>query len=643
MGLLTLLPRSIKGLKMISLVIFTVTLVVLTRETTLIQNKVRTVPSTSPGLRSSGKSVQAVRKRVFLCGYRLTQFVDAVFPDYEVIDEYDPAKGSIVSDILAIGMHSDCAFAKNFNGVVFYLNGESTTTDVADDSYYLGPVSSPRPNAMQLYYASFASLVIPSATQMFHERPKGSGENFLLYVSSRCLGHREAAFKLFSAIGEVTAAGKCHGDEYKVDFKRAHRFSPSWGLGAPLYGKYKFGLVMENVRRKGYITEKIVTAFAGGTIPIYFGTEEIMTVFNPKAFIYYNESDTQSVIDQVKYLMKNLTAYDEMLSEPVCTLDQFGRYFSLTGNGQLKRNIREFLQIGPIGTSSFMESESDYRTGMFSQMFQFLTTYIKDVDKYSNSSSARWRVNGYAPQEGSHFHAIHFERLYRPVRHIEDELMKLEISGSNYYRRIRARAQQIFRLAHHMSAAVESYKQILHVNTRSTTCLHVRRGDKAEGIRKLNNAEIIAAVRSMRPNNGSDSSLYLLTDDLSVKPILSDVVEGSVMSFPEEQCAMESGLTEAECFIVSVFLAIDVCKTFIGSSTSNLSRFIMLLGGEFYDLDGVVDHVSATQVGKWYFPHDHCIVADGILPSGEACGYISPRCEHCQRHDCSQLVHNCVN
>ena len=136
MGLLTLLPRSIKGLKMISLVIFTVTLVVLTRETTLIQNKVRTVLSTSPGLRSSGKSVQAVRKRVFLCGYRLTQFVDAVFPDYEVIDEYDPAKGSIVSDILAIGMHSDCAFAKNFNGVVFYLNGESTTTEVADDSYF---------------------------------------------------------------------------------------------------------------------------------------------------------------------------------------------------------------------------------------------------------------------------------------------------------------------------------------------------------------------------------------------------------------------------------------------------------------------------------------------------------------------------
>ena len=40
-------------------------------------------------------------------------------------------------------------------------------------------------------------------------------------------------------------------------------------------------------------------------------------------------------------------------------------------NGQLKRNIREFLQIGPIGTSSFMESESDYRTGMFFKCFNF--------------------------------------------------------------------------------------------------------------------------------------------------------------------------------------------------------------------------------------------------------------------------------
>jgi hypothetical protein len=40
---------------------------------------------------------------------------------------------------------------------------------------------------------------------------------------------------------------------------------------------------MENKRANGYITEKILNTFLAGCIPIYYGTTEILNIFNKKA------------------------------------------------------------------------------------------------------------------------------------------------------------------------------------------------------------------------------------------------------------------------------------------------------------------------------------------------------------------------
>ena len=52
---------------------------------------------------------------------------------------------------------------------------------------------------------------------------------------------------------------------------------------------YKFSIAMENSRANGYVSEKIVHAFAAGTIPIYYGDYTIDEFINPKTYTVFHE------------------------------------------------------------------------------------------------------------------------------------------------------------------------------------------------------------------------------------------------------------------------------------------------------------------------------------------------------------------
>lgn len=81
--------------------------------------------------------------------------------------------------------------------------------------------------------------------------------------------------------------------------------------------KHKFSIACENASHPGYHTEKLVEAFAAGTVPIYWGDPLIEKVFNPKAFINcgaYNSID--EVVERVKYLDQHPDEYLAMLREP---------------------------------------------------------------------------------------------------------------------------------------------------------------------------------------------------------------------------------------------------------------------------------------------------------------------------------------
>ncbi len=84
--------------------------------------------------------------------------------------------------------------------------------------------------------------------------------------------------------------------------------------------KYKFNIAFENSYTNGYITEKLFDAKAADCIPIYWGgaAREIKSWLNPKAFIdFYNFKDVLELVEFVKYLDSNDSAYLEMLNEPL--------------------------------------------------------------------------------------------------------------------------------------------------------------------------------------------------------------------------------------------------------------------------------------------------------------------------------------
>lgn len=79
---------------------------------------------------------------------------------------------------------------------------------------------------------------------------------------------------------------------------------------------YKFSIACENSSHPGYCSEKIVQAFAAGTIPIYWGDPEIVKYFNEKAFVNCNKFNSlDEVVSYVKELDTDDKKYLEMLNE----------------------------------------------------------------------------------------------------------------------------------------------------------------------------------------------------------------------------------------------------------------------------------------------------------------------------------------
>jgi hypothetical protein len=51
-----------------------------------------------------------------------------------------------------------------------------------------------------------------------------------------------------------------------------------------------FSVSIENGSYSSYFTEKILDCFATGTIPVYYGSPDISSFFNPKGIIFIDEN-----------------------------------------------------------------------------------------------------------------------------------------------------------------------------------------------------------------------------------------------------------------------------------------------------------------------------------------------------------------
>lgn len=95
-------------------------------------------------------------------------------------------------------------------------------------------------------------------------------------------------------------------------------------VGGPVKDKvefqkgYKFTMSFENTGSRGYTTEKIIEAFASGTVPIYWGNPDIAKEFNPEAFINCHDFDSfEAVVEEVKRIDNDDEAYLKMAKAPI--------------------------------------------------------------------------------------------------------------------------------------------------------------------------------------------------------------------------------------------------------------------------------------------------------------------------------------
>ena len=121
---------------------------------------------------------------------------------------------------------------------------------------------------------------------------------------------RQQFFEKLSAYKKVDSGGRLMNNvggpvADKIDFHRQH----------------KFVIAFENSSHSGYTTEKIVDAFAAGSIPVYWGDPDVTRVFNPKAFIEVRS--VEEAIERIQQLDQDDTEYLQMLKETPLADEKF--------------------------------------------------------------------------------------------------------------------------------------------------------------------------------------------------------------------------------------------------------------------------------------------------------------------------------
>ena len=179
--------------------------------------------------------------------------------------------------------------------------------------------------AMGFHYISFEDRYLRLPLYVLYEKERDlalkkhlfsdeyylSKNKFCNYVISNPNGASERDYmtKLLEEYKEVGSGGK-----YKNN------------VGGPVKDKlafekeYRFTMAFENSATGGYTTEKLLEAFAGDTIPIYWGSPEIANEFNPKAFINCHDYETlEQVMERVKEIDGNDELYLQMIKSPIVT------------------------------------------------------------------------------------------------------------------------------------------------------------------------------------------------------------------------------------------------------------------------------------------------------------------------------------
>lgn len=147
-----------------------------------------------------------------------------------------------------------------------------------------------------------------------------SNKNFCSFVVSNNLfadPMRNYLFEEISKVNHIDSGGKfANNISYNIGLTEEDKIN--------FLKQYKFNLACENSDVNGYVTEKIVDAFAANVIPIYWGNEYVLHDFNHDSFIYVNEfmkdiddkEGFNKLINEINIISENKALYLEKVKSP---------------------------------------------------------------------------------------------------------------------------------------------------------------------------------------------------------------------------------------------------------------------------------------------------------------------------------------
>lgn len=228
----------------------------------------------------------------------------AISSQFDVIDSSDP------EFVLYTNFGYD--FVKYPKAVRIFHTGECVVPNFNECDYAIGFDRinfGDRYCRVPLYYFYKDAYNTAKEKHLHAEEVFGEERSFCSFTVSNDSGQseRKEFFELLSQYKQVDSGGRYLNNiggsvKDKFEFDKKHKFS----------------IAFENCCHPGYVTEKIVEAFAAGCIPIYYGAPDVALDFNPEAFINCRDYDSfEDVVEKIKEIDANDELYLKMLKAPI--------------------------------------------------------------------------------------------------------------------------------------------------------------------------------------------------------------------------------------------------------------------------------------------------------------------------------------
>lgn len=126
-------------------------------------------------------------------------------------------------------------------------------------------------------------------------------------------GMRKKYYDIISKYKRVESAGTYLNNQ---DGGKAVGYENGDGSKFDLQKKCKFDLCIQTLNFDWFINEKIVHCIVNNTIPIFYGTDKVKQIFNPKRFIFVEDyKDEEELLNYIKKIDEDDELYAQIISE----------------------------------------------------------------------------------------------------------------------------------------------------------------------------------------------------------------------------------------------------------------------------------------------------------------------------------------